>query len=179
MTKANEFVRALQARGHSGGGETVDDSWSRQRREWLEDLVALRSSIREWLGPVVAAGLATAVDKEIALMEPDVGQYAAPGLEVTLVVEDEPRVVLIRPRGMRIAGVVETGGTRAIGARGRVDVEHGVAREILLRFRDQGQTRWISFSGGQQRALDEETFFDLLARVTELKVIDTRFPLGA
>lgn len=167
MANANDFVRALQAKGH-GGVETVNDYWRRQKREWLEDLLALRSAIRQWLGPVSAAGLATVVDRDdVSLTEPDLGHYLAPELAITLLVPDEPRTVLLRPRGMAIVGLV---GARGIGARGRVDLECGVVREILLRSKDKAPTRWLSFSGGEQKTLDEELFFELLARITEIKV---------
>ncbi|MGH7272531.1 MAG: hypothetical protein ACREJ3_19045 [Polyangiaceae bacterium] len=120
---------------------------------------------------MIDAHLATVGDQEFPMMEPDVGQYVAPGLEISLVVGEDARSVVLRPRGMRIAGIVVTGGARAVGARGRVDIECGVAREILLRFKgDDGQTTWISFSGGGKRALDEGVFFELLANVTELKL---------
>lgn len=58
--------------------------------------------------------------------------------------------MVARPRGVRIVGVVHTGGAPVLGARGRVDVECGVAREILLRFTDDGPTRWLSFSRGDE-----------------------------
>jgi hypothetical protein len=169
MTKANDFVRALQTAGH-GGAETVDDARKRQKLDWLRDLEALRGSIRRWLGPVMEAGLATVTDKDFPLAEPDVGHYTAPGMEITLVVAGETRTVSVRPRGLRVAGVVATGGARAVGAHGRVDLESGVAREILLRFKDGEAARWISFGGGEKRLLDEDTFFELVARVAEVSL---------
>jgi hypothetical protein len=168
MTKASEFVRALKEARH-GGTESVADARNRQKLDWLSDLEALRTSVRQWLAPVVDANLATISDKATPLAEPDLGEYVAVGLEISLAVAGEARTVLLRPRGARIAGVVAAGGARAIGAQGRVDIECGVAREILLRFKDGDGTRWISFSGGKKRTLDEDVFFELLAQVTELK----------
>jgi len=167
MTKANDFVRALRATQH-GDAETVDEALNRQRAEWIRDLIALGASIRQWLAPVVEAGLASIESQDFALTEPDLGDYDGPGLTLTLLVAGENRKVRVRPRGMQIVGVVKTGGARAIGARGRVDIECGVAREVLLRFKDGEPTKWVSFSKGEQRTLDEELFFELLARVTEL-----------
>jgi hypothetical protein len=169
MTKAKDFVKALQTAGH-GGVETVDDARNRQKLEWLRDLDSLLGSIRHWLEPVREAGLATVADKDFSLAEPDVGQYAAPGMEITFVVAGETRTVSVRPRGLRIAGVVATGGARAIGARGRVDLESGVAREILLRFKDAEAATWVSFTGGEKRPLDEDVFFELVARVADVNL---------
>jgi hypothetical protein len=169
VTKANEFMKALQA-ARPGSVETVDQAWNRQKSAWLLDVEALRASVRRWLGPVLEARLATVADKDFPIAEPDLGQYIAPGLEITLVVAGETRVVLLRPRGMRVVGVVETGRARAIGASGRVDLECGVAREILLRFKGDEQAIWVSFSKGEKRTLDEDVFFELLAQVTELKL---------
>jgi len=152
MTKAREFVEALQ-QARKGGVQTVEDARRRQKVDWIRDLAALRDSVRGWLAPVIEARLATVVDKDFDLAEPDLGTYSAPGLEIALVVSGETRTALLRPRGMRIAGVVATGGARAIGARGRVDIECAVAREILLRFGDAEQPTWISFSNGQKRTL--------------------------
>src|SRR5262245_22201332 len=138
MSKANDFLRALRAAEHAGA-ESADDSWRRQRDAWVADLDELRRSMVRRLGPVCEAGKARWKDRDFDLMEPDTGQYSAPGLEIELLA-GEPRVVVVRPRGMRIVGVVQPGGARIVGARGRVDVEYGVAREILLRFTDSGAT---------------------------------------
>jgi hypothetical protein len=169
MAKAKDFLRALQTAGQ-GGHETVDDARNRQKLDWLRDLDALRTSIRQWLQLVVESGLATIADRDFPLAEPDVGQYTAPGMEITLVVAGDTRTVLVRPRGLRIAGVVATGGARAVGARGRVDIESGVAREIVLRFKDGELPTWVSFSQGEKRTLDEDVFFELVARVTEVNL---------
>ena len=65
---------------------------------------------------------------------------------------------------------MQAGGARVVGARGRVDVECVVAREMLLRFTDGGPTRWLSFSRGEKKELDEDLFFELLARVAGLSL---------
>lgn len=168
MANAKDFLKALQS-GRDGVA-TVDDAWDRQKIAWLEDLTLLRTSIRDWLAPISNEHLAKVSDAEFQLMEPDLGSYAAPGLTVELVVGGQPQSVVVRPRGMRISGVVATGGARAIGARGRVDIECGVSREILLRFKDNGPTKWLSFYDGEKKELDEEVFFELLARTTALKL---------
>jgi hypothetical protein len=165
MTTAKEFLRALE-RG-PGDAQSVDEYWRRQRDAWVKDLAELRRSIVGWLEPVRAAGRAKWSDVTFTLGEPDTGEYEAPGLEIELLAADA-RVINVRPRGVRILGTVQTGGARVFGARGRVDLECGVAREILLRFTDDGTTRWFSFAGGQKKELDEDVFFELLARIAHL-----------
>ncbi|MEO7032446.1 MAG: hypothetical protein ABI548_01320 [Polyangiaceae bacterium] len=169
MAKASEFVQALR-NAAVRKVETVDEALARRRIEWLRDLRALQASIHEWLGPVIDAGLATATDKEFELAEPDVGNYAAPGLDLKFVVAGETPSVLVRPRGVRVVGIIEDGGSRITGASGRVDIECGVHREILLRFTHPGVVTWLSFSKGDKRVLTDEVFFDLLAGVTGLKL---------
>jgi hypothetical protein len=82
---------------------------------------------------------------------------------------EPPQVVLVRPRGLRVVGVVETGGTRVVGANGRIDLECGIKREIVLRFRKDNTTTWCSFSAGKKRELNEDVFFDLLARTADIR----------
>jgi hypothetical protein len=165
MTTAKDFLKALQT--GEPGVQSVDEFWKRQKNDWLADLADLRRSILGWLAPVIEAKFATPKEVDFSLMEPDTGSYVAPGLEVDLLTAN-PQTIRVRPRGLRIAGMVQTGGARVVGARGRVDLERGVAREILLRFRNDEATKWVSFAGGEQKELDEGLFFDLLARITDL-----------
>ena len=165
MAKANQFVEAL--RGARAGVETVAEARLRQRTEWLEDLNELCAAVRAWLAPVIEANFATVTPREVLLTEPDLGEYTASGLEITLIVSGQTRAVLLRPRGMRIVGIVDDGGARITGARGRVDLECGASRAILLRFKND-VVAWVSFSSGERRVVTEEVFFDLLANVTGL-----------
>ncbi len=72
---------------------------------------------------------------------------------------------VIDARGARVLGVVETGGRRVVGASGRVDLECGVKREVLLRFTRTGESAVrCSFTGGERCELDEELFFELIPR---------------
>jgi hypothetical protein len=97
------------------------------------------------------------------------GTYSAAGLEISLVGAGEAQVVQVRPWGLSILGAVEAGVARALNARGRVDVECGVTRALLLRFENGDSARWVAFSGGNARTLDEKVFFELIAQVTELR----------
>ncbi len=148
--------------------EDVEEYWKRQQSLWLTDLSVLRNSIKQWMGPVVQDRAATVEDKLFSTMEPDLGGYDAPGLHLTLLTEPT-QVVLLRPRGLRIVGVVETGGSRVVGANGRVDLECGVRREIVLRFQKDGVTTWYSFSAGKKREFNEDVFFALLARAADIR----------
>lgn len=166
MARAKDFLRALQTAQHDDV-QSVDDFWKRQKEDWSEDLLKLRRSILTWLAPVVEASSATAKNISFRLEEPDTGSYDAPGLKITLLTAN-PRTIRVRPRGVRVVGLVQTGGARVVGARGRVDLECGVAREILLRFKDNGPAKWVSFSGGEKKELDEGLFFELLARIADI-----------
>jgi len=137
--------------------------------EWRRDVGELCASIRQGLAPLVAAKLATVVHRDFSVSEATFGTYSTSGLEISLVGAGEARVALIRPWGLSILGAVEVGVARALNARGRVDIECGVARAILLRFEDRESPRWVAFSGGDARSLDEKVLFDLLSQVTELK----------
>jgi hypothetical protein len=149
-------------------GESVEEYWKRQKSLWLADLASLETSVKQWMTPVVQERAAIVEDKAFSTMEPDLGGYEAPGLALTLMM-DPPQIVLLRPRGLRIVGVVETGGSRVVGANGRVDLECGIKREIVLRFRKDDMTVWYSFGGGKKRSFDEELFFELLARVADVR----------
>ena len=81
MAKAKDFLRALQAAEHVGA-ESVDEYWRRQRDAWVADLGELRRSMVQWLGPVCEAQRARWREQDFTLMEPDTGEYSAPGLEI-------------------------------------------------------------------------------------------------
>ncbi len=167
MTKAKDFVAAVQSQ-RLARPESVEEYWKRQQTIWLTDLSNLRDSIKRWMGPVVEDGAAVIKDHAFPTLEPDLGRYDAPGLEIELLT-DPLQVVLLRPRGLRIAGVVDTGGSRVVGASGRVDLECGVKREIILRFRNDHRTTWCSFSSGKKVEVDEDAFFELLARTADIR----------
>jgi hypothetical protein len=167
MAKAEEFLEALRRKNPEA--ESVHDYWRRQQDTWLEDLRGLRERVKAWLAPVAGEELASIVDMDFQTTEPDLGVYQAPGLEVTLL-QREPKVVRLRPRGLRVQGVVEDGGARIVGAAGRVDLECGVARAILLRFKTEDATTWTSFAGGTKRELDEDVFFELLAKTADVSL---------
>lgn len=168
MSKANEFVKALRDHGAPSGVKTVEDYWRERKAEWLTDLEELRALIRQWLKPVVDANLAVIEDMDFSTTEPDIGHYMVRGLKIDLLV-GEPTTILVRPRGARVAGVIEESGRRIVGASGRVDMESASRREILLRFKEKKHTAWRSFSGGEKRTLDEDVFFDLLARTADVE----------
>lgn len=162
MTKASKtFLKALSTTN------TVDEARRAQQKRWLEDLRSLRANVHKWLKPIVAANRAVLKDTIIEVTDPDLGTYSAPGLQIDLAMSGTVRTIL-RPRGMQVVGVVETGGARFVGANGRVDLEHGAIREILLRVVEDSETRWLSFRAGRKRVLDEELFFELLARVSHV-----------
>jgi hypothetical protein len=166
MTKAKDFVTAVMSQKRAQP-ESVEEYWRRQRSLWLTDLSELRDSIKNWMGPVVVANAVTVEDKLFSTTEPDLGTYDAPGLELALLTEPH-QVVLVRPRGLRVVGVVQSGEHRIVGASGRVDLECGAKREIILRFRQEEATTWYSFGTGKKRELNEDVYFELLARTADL-----------
>jgi hypothetical protein len=168
--KARDRLAEALRRGGTGP-QSVDEYWRRQKGAWLDDLDALRKRVRGWLSPLIEDGLATVEDKDFALDDPDYGRYVAPGLEISLL-SDEPRSVVLLPRGGRIQGIAWFPGDKRIGgASGRVDLQCGPNREILLRIADKGGAGWWSFAGGEKRELDEELFFELVARVADVRLV--------
>lgn len=113
--------------------QTVDDYWAEKRREWVDDLGALMTSIAEWLEPAVAKNLVRIERRKFELDEAETGPYAVDALTIHL----GDREVHVEPRGMRVVGVVTSGNTRIIGARGRVDLVSGPARATILRRADR------------------------------------------
>lgn len=166
MTNALKFLEAVR-QGSPAGDESVAAYWAHQLDMWVTDLRELRSAIRGWLQPLIDGNAVKVTDVDFPISEPDLGNYMAPGLTIE-VLGELPRQVDVRPRGARVVGVVETGGARVVGASGRVDLECALRREIVLRFRDGGVTNWCSFGGGTKVDVGEETFFDLLSRVTNI-----------
>ena len=118
---------------------------------------------------MVEAKLASITDTDFSTEEPDVGHYTARGLSIELLI-GEPKSVLVRPRGLRVVGLMEDEGRRIVGANGRVDIEYHATREILLRFGSAENAQWLSFAGGEKRELDEDLFVELLARVAEVEI---------
>ena len=171
MAHAKQFVDALKRNAPGGEPQSVKQYWDRQRGEWLEDLGRFREQVAAWLQPAVDAGGVRLVTIEYSTTEPDLGTYLAPGLRIELIV-DPPVVVELRPRGCRVAGLVETDGRRVTGASGRVDLERGADRRVLLRFRGDDGVAWVSFARGEKRELTEEIFFDLLAQVAGIDLDD-------
>lgn len=168
MASAKDLVAAVRGQRAAGAEpSSVQDYWKRQHQAWLDDLTALRAQMKAWLAPVVEANVAQTKDVEFSTAEPDLGHYMAPGLDIELLA-DPPQIVTVRPRGLRIVGIVEAGGARVVGANGRVDLECGVRREILLRFRKNETTSWCSFGDGTRRDLGEGLFFDLLFKTAEI-----------
>ncbi len=170
---AKKFLEAI--RSQQGNESSVDKLLTRQRDEWIDDLNALRASIRKWMDPIAKAGVAKLKDTDFEMTDPDLGTYMAPGLEIVLIV-DTDRHVRVRPRGLQVVGIVEpaTGKRVRPGAeermKGRIDLECGVKREILARIQKKGANAWswYSFAGGKERALDEDLFFELLARTADV-----------
>lgn len=171
MLNAKKFLEAVTNQRHQPD-KGVDEFLRQQQNEWINDLSALRHSIREWMGPIVEASVAKLNDADFELADPDLGSYAAPGLEIVLILDTDRRIRL-RPRGLEIVGIVDTstGKRPRIGAtapmRGRVDLECGVKREILARIKkgDDQKWSWYSFAGGKERLLNEDVFFELLAKI--------------
>jgi hypothetical protein len=169
MTTAREKLAEALRRERSEP-ESKDSYWGRQKEAWLSEVKELCTLVKAWLQPLVDNELVIADDHVFAITEPDFGTYDSPGLTITMLGE-VPKTVQLRPRGGRIQGVIVTEGPRVIGAKGRVDLESGPNREILLRFADASGSQWLSFAGGEKREVTEEVFFELLARVVDLPIV--------
>lgn len=171
MTRAEQFAADLQKKASAGGPQSVQSHWEEQRELWIADLKDLCENIKTWLQPAIEAKAARVVDVNFSTTEPDLGTYDAPGLRIELLV-DSPVSVDIRPRGCRVVGLVQTGKSRVFGSQGRVDIERGADREIILRFKEADAVRWNSYATGAKQTVDEGVFLDLLSNVAGLNFDD-------
>ena len=116
MTQENSLLEFLKAQKN----EDVAQGQKAQatREEWLTALKELYVQLRAWLENARVAGLAEIVERQVMLSEQHLGSYKAPALDLKM----GSRVIHVVPRGRLI-----------IGARGRVDLECGPAKAMLVR----------------------------------------------
>lgn len=151
---------------------TVEELLEQQKEEWVADLGELMAKLTDWLADGIKEGLVKVEQRSVELAEEDLGAYEAPALTIHLRTA-HPRSVKIEPKGMRIVGVIATGESRIVGARGRVDLTCGAARAILLRWKgaphkDAAGTVWKLISRkGDQVELTEDAFSDALGELIE------------
>ncbi len=114
--------------------KTVEEHFAEKRDEWVADVARLMSDITAWLAPAIDKKLVRVERGEVHIDEQDTGPYRVAELTIHL----GERKVEVKPRGMRIVGVVPAGGgKRIVGARGRVDLVSGPARATILRKADR------------------------------------------
>jgi hypothetical protein len=130
-----------------------------QKREWLRAVDELFTEIEAWLGQAVHEGVLTTTRSETAIIEQDLGNYAAPLLEIRA----GGLTVRLEPVGAGVAGIVASGGTRHVGLRGRVDLVCGPIRIPLVRT-STGAWRALPLRG-EPRDLTEESFAEILGEV--------------
>jgi hypothetical protein len=144
--------------------KTVEEHFAEQKQEWIDDVAALITAMVGWLEPLVDKSLARVERRTVDLDEPDTGAYSVDALTIHL----GDREVKVEPRGMRVVGVVSTGKSRIIGARGRVDLVCGPSRATILR---RSVRSWQLASADSWPAdksavdLTQETFADALAEL--------------
>jgi hypothetical protein len=137
---------------------------------WMDDVRALVVSLRHALAPLVASRIATVSEQIFSVSEVAHGRYSATGAAVELVLSGASQLVFLRPRGMSLLGFVETGMPRALHATGRVDVENGRERAVLLRFDHGSSARWYWCRGHKMTPFDEQRWIDLLAWVVGISL---------
>jgi len=122
--------------------------WTAVRNEWLADLRALGERIEEWLREPVAQELLRITKRKITLREEALGSYEVPSWQI----HAPSRIISVLPVGRVIVGGV-----------GRVDVECGLQRYLLIRT-DRG--KWEIWDAADRtkkgRSLDEGSFTALL-----------------
>jgi hypothetical protein len=116
-------------------------------REWTRVLEVLRNSIRRWLKAQLDSKLLTVDDVAMKVTEQGFGDYEAPGC----VIKAGLTSVTVRPAARFI-----------VGGCGRVDLERGMRRSLLV-LDEKGQ--WnvaIQEQGLQLKRLTQGVFLDLL-----------------
>lgn len=139
--------------------KTVGEHREEQKREWLSALDRFFAEIEAWLGPAVREGVLRTSRSETEIIEPDLGDYRAPILEI----RDDRLTVRLEPVGASVTRVVASGGLRHIGLRGRVDLVCGPIRIPLVRA-SSGAWRALPLRG-EPRDLTEESFAEILSEV--------------
>jgi hypothetical protein len=134
--------------------------------EWRHDVAELCASARRGLAPLVASKLVVLADCEFWIPDPALGSYTIAGLEMTLLTSQGARMALLRPRGLSLIAAMEVGSAQAKSALGRVDLEWGVERVVLLRYNDCTPSRWLSFSSGSRRVFGTSDFLELFSALS-------------
>jgi hypothetical protein len=138
---------------------TVEQWRTEQKQAWLLALDQLFTNIEGWVKPAKDEGVLETSRSTIGIVEQDLGAYQAPALEI------RARGLTLRfdPIGVRVAGVVASGGRRLIGLRGRVDLVCGPIRIPLVR---GAGGAWKALPlRGEPRDLTEESFTEILGEV--------------
>lgn len=162
MTSAMKKLAGELREDAKAGPDAESDE--RRLREWLEDLKKLVESIESWVAPLVEEKVASLQHSSMTLVEPDLGQYEAPTLDIRILTKS-PCLVRIEPRGEHVVGLALRGGERVVGVRGRVDMRSGPAIWAFLRRPDR--TWWILPVDGRtsKRTLSEARFAEALRKL--------------
>jgi hypothetical protein len=139
--------------------KTVEEDRNEQKREWLSALDQLFRDIEGWVQPAVREGVLKTSRSEVEIDEPDLGSYVAPLLEIRA----GGLLIRLEPVGVRVVGVVASGGHRLIGLRGRVDLVCGPIKVPLVR--GTGGTWKALPMRGEPCDLTEESFAEILGEV--------------
>jgi hypothetical protein len=144
--------------------KTVEEHFAEKREEWVADVAKLMRDVAEWLRPAIEKGLVKISAIRVKLDEPDTGAYEIDALTIHL----GEREMNMTPRGMRVVGVIPSGGKRIVGARGRVDMVSGPARATILRKSDRTwQLATVDGWSSDKEAvpLTQETMTDALSEL--------------
>ncbi len=120
-------------------------------KEWEEDLDSLMQKIDMWLSDFVKNGLVEIFKETVSISEKGLGEYFAPVRKIRL---PDSRVITVIPVGRIV-----------LGAGGRVDLDSGPMKAVLLRF-GPGDWRVQVKPGGSRKAtyeiLTEDSFSDII-----------------
>ncbi len=138
---------------------TVEEGRAEQKQEGLRALDQLFTVIERWVKPAVDEGVLGTSRSSVGVFEHDLGTYQAPTLEIRA----GGLTLRFDPIGLRVAGMVASGGHRLIGLRGRVDLVCGPIKIPLVRGTG-GAWKALPLRG-EPRDLTEESFAEILGEV--------------
>jgi len=145
---AKESVFSLLKREKAD--EEAGDSY-RQKQEWIAALGKLMAQVRKWLESAEVETLLTVEEVQLELREPGLGAYTAMGLQLTT---PHGKVIHVIPKGRFV-----------VGASGRVDIECGPKKAVLVQV-EPGAWQFAQLAAAQGRwtfkDFNEESFWEAL-----------------
>ena len=126
MSDPKDDLERLLKRQKEEASEEEEVNWEEVLSEWITDVGAIMTQIREWLSDLAEQGLLSISLQEIERSEERLGTYVVPSLRIKFPRDD---LVEVSP----VARVV-------FGSQGRIDVTYGGAYFMLFLTKDRA---WV------------------------------------